>query len=77
MGRVKKIVASTATPAVMVRPLDCRAVGRRICSRVPIAVARNVPTASAPPITATAPWLPMSRPNTVVSSWPAFTAKAK
>jgi hypothetical protein len=77
MGRVKKIAVSTATPAVMVRPLDCRAVGRRMRSRVPTAVARNVPTASAPPTSATAPWLPMSRPKKVVASAPALTAKAK
>ncbi len=77
MGSVKKIAVSTATPAVKVRPLDCRAAGRRMRRRVPTAVARKVPTASAPPTTATAPWLPMSVPNKVVLSPPALTAKAR
>lgn len=71
------MTASTATPATMIMLLDWMAVGRWMRSRVPMAVARKVPTASAPPTTPNAHSAPRSRPNTTVVRSPFLIAKAR
>lgn len=65
------------TPATMIIVLDWIAAGRWMRSRVPTAVARKPPTASAPPIMPSAAWSLSSRPNRSLVRSPFFSANAR